>query len=454
MSQSSHDAIRRVFLKRLLALSGTAAGALASARLYAGESVQVKGVRLSAEEGSTRVVIDLDGAVEHSLFTLHDPERVVLDLHQAYVRDDLDLFALPKSLVRGIRHAPRNLTDLRIVLDLKARSQPRSFLLRPDPAAGTGYRLVVDLVEAGQGRPTPVVTAESAAAGSLRDVIVAIDAGHGGKDPGAIGRHGTREKDVVLAVARKLEALIQRERGMRPVMIRDGDYFLPLRQRIAKARAHKADLFISIHADASPDKRVHGSSVYVLSENGASSEFARILADSENAADLIGGVSLSDKDELLASVLLDLSQTATIEASMELAQGLLQELNTVGEVRRMRVEQAGFAVLKAPDIPSVLVETAFISNPVEEKRLRTPAHQQRLAQAMLAGIRNYFQDNAPPGTLLAQQRRNRYVIQRGDTLSQIAEQYRVSVPALRQANGLQDDRLRVGQVLLIPRQDS
>jgi N-acetylmuramoyl-L-alanine amidase len=254
----------------------------------------------------------------------------------------------------------------------------------------------------------------------------------------------------VLSVSRKLEALVRRERGMRPVMIRTRDEFMPLRDRIAKARSHKADLFLSVHADASPDKRVHGSSVYVLSQNGASSELARWLAERENAADLVGGVTLNDKDELLASVLLDLSQTATLEASVDLAEDLLEELNRVGDIRRSRVEKAGFAVLKSPDIPSVLVETAFISNPTEERKLRSKAHQSRLAEAMLDGIRDYFRDNAPPGTVLAGQRRDRYVIRRGDTLSEIATAHHVSVRELRRANKLRNDRLLVGDVLLIP----
>ncbi len=457
MSESSHnkptyDQIRRAFLRRLLQVSGVTVAGLASPWTYAAETTVVKGVRLAASNGVTRVVFDLSDSVEHSIFTLHEPERVVVDLKKALVRDELDLFTLPKSSVKAIRHAQRNLTDLRVVLDLKGEAQPRSFLLRPDPETGSGYRLVVDLHEAGKGELEPVITAQQATQ-RLRDVVVAIDAGHGGKDPGAVGKRGTKEKDIVLAVARKLEAMIKKEKGMRPVMIRNGDRFMKLRDRIKKAHDHKADLFISIHADASPDKRTRGSSVYVLSQNGASSEFARILAERENSADLVGGVSLDDKDELLASVLLDLSQSATIEASMDLAGDVMNELKRIGRLRRERIEQAGFAVLKSPDIPSVLVETAFISNPSEEKKLRTKAHQKKLAEAMMRGIRGYFRDNAPPGTHLAALKRNKYIIQSGDTLSEIAEQYRVSVSELRAANGLRDDRLRIGQTLLIPVSD-
>ena len=446
---STHNEHRRLFLRRLIAMSVGASATLSAPRLFASEAVTVTSVRLSAAGSTTRVVFDLSDASEHSVFTLHEPERVVLDIKNALVRDELDLFALPTSVVRQIRHAQRNATDLRVVLDLKSSAKPRSFLLRPDPATGAGYRLVVDL-ESGAGAQTPVLTANGQVDTKLRDVVVAIDAGHGGRDPGAVGKGGTREKDVVLAVARKLETLLKQQKGIQPVLIRDGDHYLALRERIRKARLAKADLFVSIHADASPDKRVHGSSVYVLSQNGASSEAARWLAERENSVDLVGGVSLDDKDELLASVLLDLSQSATIEASMDLAGDVLAELDSVGQIRRNRIEQAGFAVLKSPDIPSILVETAFISNPVEEKKLRTAAHQQKLAEALRNGINRYFRDNAPPGTVLAQTREHRYTIRSGDTLSHIADRFRVSVNDLRSVNGLRGDRLQVGQVLMIP----
>ena len=280
-----------------------------------------------------------------------------------------------------------------------------------------------------------------------RDVIIAIDAGHGGIDPGARGNKGLLEKDAVLAIARRLETLVKREPGMRPVMIRDGDYFISLRKRVNKARASQSDLFISIHADAFDDSRVSGSSVYALSQRGATTEAARLLANRENAADLIGGVSLEDKDDMLASVLLDLSQNATIEASVDVASRVLQGLKRLGKVHKSRVEQAGFAVLKSPDIPSILVETAFISNPQEERRLRTAKHQQAMAEAMMLGVRSYFKANPPPGTRIAARE---HVIERGDTLSAIAERYNISLAALRSANNISGDRIRIGQVLHIP----
>lgn len=398
---------RRHFLTKMVSLSGVAAlGLMASPRvLLAAQSVVVKGVRMSEAPGVTRIVFDLSGPVEHSLFALHNPERVVIDLKGARSARNFKTAASSAEAVRAIRHAQRNLNDLRMVLDLGERLNPRSFLLKP--GKGSNYRLVVDLLRYGEKETAkPVITAKSATV-QQRDVIIAIDAGHGGRDPGAVGKKGTREKDVVLKVARKLEREIRRHKGMKAVMIRNSDVFLPLRDRIRKARTHKADLFISIHADASNDSRVGGSSVYVLSSNGATSELARFMAKRENEADLVGGVQLAKMDDQLASVLLELSQDHTIEESLDLADDVLANLKTVSKLRSRRVEQAGFAVLKSPDIPSILVETAFISNPREEKRLRTKAYQEKIAQALMKGVKDYFKDNAPADSLLAALQSNR-----------------------------------------------
>jgi N-acetylmuramoyl-L-alanine amidase len=238
-----------------------------------------------------------------------------------------------------------------------------------------------------------------------RDLVIAIDAGHGGDDPGAIGKNGTREKDVTLAIARALEQRIDAEPGMKAVLTRDGDYFVPLRDRMRRARGHQADLFVSIHADSIRDRSVDGSSVYILSQHGATTEAARWLAERQNAADLIGGVQLDNKGDMLASVLLDLSQTAAITASHTAAEHVLRQLNLVGEVRKPLVQQAGFMVLKSPDIPSMLIETAYISNPAEEMRLRSVAHQAKLAAAIHHGLRDYFYSDPPAGTRIAQMAR-------------------------------------------------
>jgi N-acetylmuramoyl-L-alanine amidase len=241
---------------------------------------------------------------------------------------------------------------------------------------------------------------------SGRDIIIAVDAGHGGVDPGASGARGTHEKDVVLEIARALAARINQEPGLKAVLTRDGDYFISLRERNLRARKAKADLFVSIHADSIANPEVSGSSVYVLSERGATSEAARWLAERENAADLKGGIKLDDKDPVLQGVLLDLSQSASISSSMTAAEQVLQSLDRIGEVRKPRVQQAGFVVLKSPDIPSMLVETAFISNREDERKLSQPAHRVKLANAIFAGIQRYYEGNAPDGTRLASTRRS------------------------------------------------
>jgi N-acetylmuramoyl-L-alanine amidase len=262
-----------------------------------------------------------------------------------------------------------------------------------------GYRLVIDLgLTARADQPIKVKHAPSDA----RDLIIAIDAGHGGEDPGAIGKNGTREKDVVLGIARELALKINAEPGMRAILTRSGDYFVPLRDRMRRARAQQADLFVSIHADAAHDRSIDGSSVYILSQRGATDEASRWLAERENASDLIGGVSLDDKDDVLASVLLDLSQSASLNASQAAAERVLHQLTQAGEVRKHEVLQARFMVLKSPDIPSMLIETAYISNPQEEQRLRSPAHQAKLAAAIHRGVRDYFYANPPMGTRIAQ----------------------------------------------------
>ncbi len=441
---------RRQVLRLLLAGGLGATALMGPGLLYANTQVRITGMRVSNEGQVTRLVFDLSGAVEHKVFTLSNPDRVVIDLTRTRSTANLNLPGNAPPPLRGVRHAPRNTHDLRLVLDLSAPTQPRSFLL--NPGQGAGHRLVIDL-QGGAAAPRPVVAAAPVA--RSRDVIVAIDAGHGGKDPGAIGPAGTYEKDIVLAIARRLERLVQNERGMRPVMIRTGDYFLPLRQRIDRAREQQADVFISIHADAAPNRNAQGSSVYILSDRGATSEAARWLAARENEADRrLGSVAIDNKDNVLASVLLDLSQTATLEASATLADALIGEMHRVGKVRSRQVERAAFAVLRSPDVPSVLVEAAFISNPEEERKLRDANFQQSIAQAILGGLRAYFNQHAPPGTLIAETRRQQHVIQRGETLSTIAQRYQLSAAELRQYNNLRNDRVQVGQVLRIPQRSS
>jgi N-acetylmuramoyl-L-alanine amidase len=417
-----------------------------SSLVFAG-SVTVENVRVWAAPDSTRVVFDISGPVEHKLSLLKEPYRTVIDLKNSSMNKDATQPGDEDKFLQGIRTATRNKDDLRIVLDLKKFVNYKSFQLEPNKHYG--HRLVVDLYSNEIKKEKPIDVEEEITKANLpRDVIIAIDAGHGGEDPGAKGPSGVYEKNVVLKIAQDLVAAINKERGMKAVMIREGDYYMSLRKRINKAREYKADLFMSIHADAFRDPKVHGSSVYVLSKKGASSEAAKWLAESENASDLIGGVSLDGKDDVLASVLLDLSQTASLEASIDIADRVLRGLKGIGKVHKRTVQSAGFAVLKSPDIPSILIETAFISNPNEEKKLLSASHRKNMASAIVHGLRGYFRDFAPEGTILASRK---HIIARGETLSTIAQQYRVSTNTLREYNGLKGDLVRVGQTISIPR---
>jgi N-acetylmuramoyl-L-alanine amidase len=372
---------------------------LLAALAHAASQVTVKNVRLWAGPDGTRLVFDLSAPVEHSVMTLQNPDRVVIDISDARV-DAAGELPEGQGFVKQLRVGPQGRRDVRFVIDLSSPASPNSFKVAP--SGSYGHRLVVDLNPIASSAAPVVVKSADDAHG--RDVIVAIDAGHGGVDPGSIGKSGTREKHVTLAIARRLKARIDREPGMRAVLTRDSDYFVELRDRIVRARRQQADMFVSVHADSYRDRSVVGSSVYVLSARGASDESARWLADRENAADLVGGVSLDDKESVLASVLLDLSQGASMSASFAAAQKVMGELDRIGNVTRRGVKSAGFVVLKSPDIPSILVETAFISNPTEEARLGSGKHQQRLAEAIFQGVRGYFYANPPPGTLVAQLR--------------------------------------------------
>ena len=454
------------------------------------------GVHVWSGPQGTSVVFDLSSPVEHRIFSLADPERVVIDLPSTVVRGNVSL-AEPRGVVGSVRASDRPGGDVRIVLELTRPATAQSFVVTPD--ARHGYQLVIDLVAAVRPVPTEVppqaverpieqtadratpppvepvtkavppapspVAAETAAPAARkgttlgsrgRDVVIAVDAGHGGDDPGASGRNGVREKDVVLAIARRLAAEIDAQPGMRAVLTRKGDYFVTLRKRMELAHDASADFFVSIHADAYRDSSAKGATVYVISDKGASDEAALMLAQRENAADLLGGVSLADKDKMLARVLLDLSQSAALSASTAAGQRLITRMSAVGAMRRTQVQRAPFLVLKSPDIPSVLVETAYISNPREEAGLRDADHQTELAKALRAGIVDYFTANPPEGSYFAASPAApprapvRHVIERGETLSGIAERYRVSMVDLQRSNSLKSESVRVGQVLTIP----
>lgn len=409
----------------------------------ASTKVRVIGIRLSKNKGYLRLVFDLDKSVQHSIFSLHDPERVVLDLKRANMSHGLVDTIQANKLIRGIRSGVQNGDDLRVVFDLGEQVAPRSFLLGPSGSAG--HRLVLDLHNSNASQST-----KSASKKQLRDVVIAIDAGHGGKDPGATGRNGTKEKVVTLALAKKLEKIINGQRGMRAVLTRKKDNFLRLRERIGKARKNNADMMISLHADSFPNKNVRGSSIYALSVDGATSETARLLAENENAADLLfGDVSLAVEDEMVKEVLFDLSLTGTIQSSLDIGDEVIRQIGSVNKVHKKKVQQAGFAVLKAPNIPSVLLESAFISNPREERNLRSSAHQTKVAKAIGRGVANYFSRKAPPGTWLSVTASD-YRVRSGDTLGDIAVRFNTSVKDLRARNALHSSNLSAGQVLKIP----
>ena len=432
---------RRLILTAFLTLLAVAAQS----------ATTVENIRIWAESGKTRVVLDMSRPAQHSIFTLRGPDRLVIDLKDGKLARALTDMPEGVGSVRSIRSAPQSNGQLRVVLDLNEIVRSRSFTAGPNNQYGD--RLVIDLQRSGN---LQTVKRASEKYSPGRDIVVAIDPGHGGHDPGAVGKARTREKDVALAISRALAKRINAAQGMKAVLIRNSDIYVDHRERMAIARRNKADLFVSIHADAVDDRRANGATVYVLSTKGASDEEARLLAERENAAVRVGGVSLEDKDQVLAEVLLDLSQNAALSASLEVGARVIGELAGTVRVRRKEVQQAGLLVLKSPDMPSILVETAYISNLAEEKKLRDPRHQARLAGSIWSGIRTYFYMNPPPDTQIAMNNRRtpdrqvRHVIARGDTLSEIAERYNVSTAAIRTANRMSNNNIRIGQTLSIP----
>ena len=472
----------------------------------------LRDLKVLEDDTGTRAVFDIEGAAPYKMFSLHNPERLVLDLSGTQLAKGFRL-PPPNGAVANVRTGKPVADTLRVVFELGKTMSMRSRVEQ----AGADTRLIVELsspdkmasasvlpetspvplavaaaptaisppaavkvpamdkttdnesaaspspidafiangANIAQAAPAPAKTVQDVIGKNQRELIVAIDAGHGGKDPGAHGPTGVHEKMVTLAVARELAAQIDADPGMKAVLIRDNDTFVPLQDRYMRARAAQADLFISIHADASPNHSASGASVFVLSTRGASSQAARWLADQENAADLVGGVSLDQKDHNLAAVLLDLSQSATMRASDDVANQVLGSLKNVGKAHKPAVERANFVVLRSPDVPSMLIETGFITNPSEEKRLNDPEYRNRLATAIAEGVRMYFIDQPPAGTWFAAQRdlkpaSRQHVVSRGETLSLIAARHGVGVDSIREANRRHSDTVRVGERLTIP----
>ena len=479
-------------------------------------AAQLQDLKLLAMDGQTQAELSLSEKSSYKIFTLSNPERLVLDLPATATSSS---FKLPgaNGVISRVRSGESSPGTLRVVFDLSQSVQTKSRI----EGSGANTRLVIELIspnvkttqnfaisqsaakiqvsenkvadikaamndvltlepmvevkpaviesneieqadfkieKKSSARFPATKTVQSVFGNSQRELIIAIDAGHGGKDPGAIGPTGVREKNITLATARELAKQINAEPGMKAFLVRDNDSFVALQERYMRARRAQADLFISIHADAALNGQANGSSVFVLSLKGASSQAARWLADKENAADLVGGVSLYAKDKNLAAVLLDLSQSATMRVSEDVADEILGSLKDLGKAHKPKVEHANFVVLRSPDVPSMLIETGFITNPNEERKLSDPAHRERLASAVVSGIRDYFSEQAPPGTwFAAQQERNddnargmRYVVSRGETLSQIATRHGVPLGTILLANNKRNDDVRVGERLIIP----
>ena len=466
----------------------------------------VNNVRLWHSPSGTRIVFDVSSDVRHTVFTLDNPQRLVVDIQDA----DLAL-QLPgvedNQFISSLRSGRPRKGVLRFVFDLKQAVKQTSFVLSPNELYG--HRLVIDIespmatneqpsvamqessesekdpkASTGAGvtiiQPTDPVAGSSATSDvnsadadplaiENKNFVVAIDAGHGSEDPGATGHRGTAEKRITLSIAQKLHRIVSQDKGMTAKMIRTGDYFINLQQRRQMAREQGADVFVSIHADAFRLQSARGFSVFALSQSGATSAMAAALADQENASDLIGGVSLADKDEVLAKVLVDLSMNNTISESVNLGGRVLKELAKLGRLHSKRVEQAGFVVLKSADMPSILVETGFITNPAEESRLRTDAYQESIAQAIYTALFQYRQQTpyfanasyvAPSISSSSGSSRTgdsystqNHKVKRGDTLSELALQYGTSVSAIKRANGLKSDTAMLGQTLKIPTQE-
>ncbi len=415
--------------------------------------VRLTDIRVSHYSNKTRIVFNLGSAVNYHSFSLKNPDRLVIDLSNTTLATTLSKVDLSKTLIQGIRGGKTNRVNLRLVLDLKQAARSKTFVLA---AKGKhSYRLVVDLF----GKPPKAVTSVTnspvmfaAQHKHSKYLTVVIDPGHGGKDPGTTGRRGTHEKNVVLSIAKYLRTDLQKIPGIKVCMTRTGDYFVTLRGRLTIARKCHGDIFVAVHADAFRNTRARGASVFALSQRGATSESARWLAASENKSERLGGnINLSDKSHLLSSVLIDLSQTATINSSLQLGADVIKRLSYVTRMHSHKVDQAAFVVLKSPDIPSILIETGFLSNYQEESNLRTPSYRQHLAQAVSKAIVDYFKVKAPHNTIFVQGAKAKiYKVKKGDNLSLIAFKFGTNASTIKKLNNLRSTSLRIGQQLKIP----
>ncbi|NVK21258.1 MAG: N-acetylmuramoyl-L-alanine amidase [Kangiellaceae bacterium] len=414
----------------------------------------VESMRFWQSPESTRVVLDLSDEVKHEVSVLKNPDRVVVDILDARVSVDLNQLDIKSDLIKRVRESqsPRE-GILRLVLDLNKAAEPKSFLLKP--YQDYGNRLVIDLTDI-NAVPEKIPAVEL---NGNRDIIVAVDAGHGGEDPGALGPSGTKEKDIVLALSKQLVEELNKMEGIKAILTRSGDYYLLHRKRTDIARRHRADLFVSVHADGFKSPKASGASVWVLNLRGAQSEVARWMKLQEEKSALLGGVDstvvLSDYDKSVRSVLLDLQMDNSIEESTRVAKVVHKKMSqAVPKMHKKHVEENSLLVLKNPDIPSILVESGFISNPKEEALLKTASYRQKLAKAVKDGIYTYFKNNAPDGTLIAAKyRQNIYHVQRGDSLTKVARRFNVSIRDIKNANQMSTNTVKIGQKLIIPSAD-
>ena len=411
----------------------------------------IEGVRLYRSPDRTRIVLDLDDSIDHKMFVLESPARVVVDLADTDLKTNFDSIKLDVTPIDRIRTGKRGKNHLRLVFDLKEEVNPKSFTLAANERYGN--RLVIDLYDF---RVPVSKSLSDIIKTDNRSIVIAIDAGHGGEDPGALGPGKILEKHIVLKIAQYLKKLFDEDPDFSGLLVREGDYYLALRKRTAIAQRYRADFFLSIHADAWTSPSARGASVYALSTKGATSETAKFLANRENRADLIGGagsINIKDKSADVAAVLLDLSMTATLGSSLTAGEYILKNIGSLTRLHKKRVEQAGFLVLKSTDIPSLLIEAGYISNPQEARKLSTPEFQKKMALAIYSGVVQYYLDHPPPGTALSKNLSKRqfiYIVERGDTLSEIAASYKISVSRLTSHNKLISQQIRVGQKLMIP----
>lgn len=433
-------------------------------------AAEVRDLRLWRAPDHTRLVFDLSAGVDYKLFTLDAPERVVIDIADSTLATRLGDIEFEDSPITGLRSATRDGGLLRVVIDLNTKTTPKSFTLEPN--AELGHRLVVDLYDRNAidgGAPSEAEVARTAAAAQRkperapdqrRDIVVAISAGHGGEDPGGIGYDGKlQEKNITLRIARELYDYLDRMPGYAPVMVRDGDYYVKLSRRPEIARERRADLFVAVHTDWYKTSRARGLTIYALSGDRADRENARRVAQKENTADLLGGVgsdlSLGSWDDDVALTLVSLQMAWSMEQSVIAGSRVLDAVGGITRLRKTKVQQASLEVLKSPDIPSILIETGYLTNPEEAKRLNTPSFQKQLAAGIGRGVMAYFYDAPPEGSLIAWQKANgvtpaSYTVRRGDSLSMIAQRFGTTMAALKAHNALKSDGVQIGQVLKLP----